>query len=45
MIVTVWDPVVCGQKPVGPAFSIKGDKLYLSYALSPALFGPDAMKP
>ena len=36
MVVTVWDPVQCGQKPVNPAFSIQGDKLYLSYALSPA---------
>jgi len=45
MIVTVWDPVACGQKPVNPAFSIKGDKLFLSYALSPTLSGPDAMKP
>jgi hypothetical protein len=36
MIVTVWDPVSCGQRPVNPAFSIQGDKLFLSYALSPA---------
>ena len=36
MIVTVWDPVFCGQKPINPAFSIQGDKLFLSYALSPA---------
>ena len=36
MIVTVWDPVYCGQKPANAAFSIQGDKLYLSYALSPA---------
>lgn len=36
MIVTVWDPVACGQKPLNPAFSIDGDKLFLSYALSPA---------
>jgi len=36
MIVTVWDPVICGQKPVNPAFSIQDDKLYLSYVLSPA---------
>ena len=36
IIVTVWDPIVCGQKPVNPAFSIKDDKLFLSYALSPA---------
>jgi hypothetical protein len=36
MIVTVWDPAFCGQKPVNPAFSIQGDDLYLSYALSAA---------
>lgn len=36
IVVTVWDPVACGQKPVNPAFSIQGDKLFLSYALSPA---------
>ena len=36
MIVTVWDPVACGQKPINPEFSIQGDKLLLSYALSPA---------
>jgi hypothetical protein len=36
MIVTVWDPVSCGQKPIGPAFSIQGQDLFLSYALSSA---------
>ena len=36
MIVTVWDPIQCGQKPVNTAFSIQGDKLFLSYALSKA---------
>jgi hypothetical protein len=36
MIVTVWDPIQCGQKPVNPAFSIQGNKLFLSYALSNA---------
>lgn len=36
MVVTVWDPIYCGQKPISPAFSIQGDKLMLSYALSPA---------
>ena len=40
MIVTVSDPVSCGQKPMKPAFSIQGDKLLLSYSLSPA--SPDA---
>ena len=39
MIVTVWDPVVCGQKPVNPAFSIEGNALVLSYSLSPARAG------
>lgn len=37
MIVTVWDPVACGQKPINPAFSIQGNKLYLSYSLTPAV--------
>lgn len=45
MVVTVWDPVICGQKPVNPAFSIKDDKLYLSYALSPASSHGDSLKP
>jgi len=36
MIVTVWDPVSCGQKPINPAFSIQDDGLFLSYGLSPA---------
>ena len=36
MVVTVWDPVACGQKPVSPAFSIIEDKLFLSYSLTPA---------
>lgn len=36
MVVTVWDPVYCGQKPIDPAFSIQGEKLFLSYALSSA---------
>jgi len=39
MVVTVLDPIQCGQKPVNPAFSIQGDKLFLSYALSPAPAG------
>jgi len=34
IIVTVWDPVLCGQKPENPAFSIKGNDLFLSYSLS-----------
>jgi len=42
MVITVWDPIQCGQKPVNPAFSIQGDKLFLSYALSPALAGAKA---
>ncbi|OIQ68856.1 hypothetical protein GALL_495460 [mine drainage metagenome] len=36
MVVTVWDPIRCGQKPTDPAFSIQGNKLLLSYKLSPA---------
>jgi hypothetical protein len=36
VVVTVWDPIYCGQKPIDPAFSIKGNKLILRYALSPA---------
>lgn len=39
MIVTVWDPIYCGQKPTNPAFSIQGDKLLLSYDLSSAPAG------
>jgi hypothetical protein len=39
MVITVWDPIQCGQKPVNPAFSIQGNKLFLSYALSPAPAG------
>ncbi|MCM8621968.1 MAG: hypothetical protein NFW16_09575 [Candidatus Accumulibacter sp.] len=39
LVVTVWDPVVCGQKAVNPAFSIQGDKLFLSYSLSPVEAG------
>ena len=39
MLVTVWDPVNCGQKPSNPAFSIEQGKLLLSYALSPAQAG------
>lgn len=34
IIVTVWDPIYCGQKPINPTFSIQGDKLLLSYELS-----------
>lgn len=36
MIVAVWDPVACGQKPTHPAFSLQGNKLILSYSLSEA---------
>ena len=36
MIVTVWDPVSCGQKALDPKFSIDAGKLLLSYALTPA---------
>jgi hypothetical protein len=36
VVVTVWDPIACGQKPLDPNFSIQGDKLLLSYSLSPA---------
>lgn len=39
MIVTVWDPIVCGQQPVNPAFSIEGNILALNYSLSPAKTG------
>jgi hypothetical protein len=34
MVVTVRDPVSCGQQPIAPGFSIPADKLFLSYALS-----------
>lgn len=36
MIVSVWDPVACGQKATNPEFSISGNKLILSYSLSKA---------
>ena len=36
MVVTVWDPVACGQKALNPAFSIIEDKLFLSYSLTSA---------
>ena len=34
LIVTVWDPVTCGQRPRDAAVSIQGDTVFLSYALS-----------
>jgi hypothetical protein len=36
MVVTIWDPIACGQKPVDPTFSIDGNTLSLTYALTPA---------
>ena len=36
LIVTVWDPVTCGQKPHDAAVSIKGSTVFLSYMLSDA---------
>ena len=34
LIVTVWDPVACGQKPHDESVSIKGNSIFLSYSLS-----------
>jgi hypothetical protein len=39
MVVTVWDPIACGQKPVDPTFLIEGNTLSLTYALTPAAAG------
>ena len=39
MIVTVWDPVSCGQKAIDPKFSITGNTLALSYSLTPGTPG------
>lgn len=39
MVVTVWDPVVCGQKAFNPTFSIVGEKLMLGYSLTPPAAG------
>ena len=36
VVVTVWDPVACGQKPVNPTFSIQGEKLHVAYSLTAA---------
>ena len=36
MVVTVYDPVVCGQKPTSPAFKLSENRLSLSYAFAPA---------
>jgi hypothetical protein len=36
MLVHVWDPVTCGQKPSNPNFSFQGKKLVLGYSLSKA---------
>ena len=35
IIVTVQDPVICGQKPLNPSFKIEGKDLQLKYELSP----------
>ena len=42
MIITVWDPIQCGQKPMNAAFSIKENSLYLNYLLSTATPGAQA---
>lgn len=36
VVVTVSDPVACGQKPKDPAMAIEGNRLSLSYKLTPA---------
>jgi hypothetical protein len=38
-VVTVWDPVACGQKAINATFSIAGEKLMLGYSLTPASAG------
>jgi len=39
IVVTVFDPVVCGQNPVSPAFKITEKSLALSYDLTAAASG------
>jgi hypothetical protein len=39
MVVTVWDPVACGQQAINPKFSISDNKLLLSYSLTAAVQG------
>ena len=36
MIVSVWDPVLCGQKATDPKVAIQGNKLILNYSLTKA---------
>jgi len=36
LIVTVSDPVACGQHPLDPAVAIEGGRILLSYKLTPA---------
>src|SRR5450631_4138003 len=42
IVVTVSDPVFCGQKPIDPTVSVKGNKLLLGYKLTPATAGAQA---
>jgi len=39
LVVTVRDPVACGQHAVSPSFSLKGEELHLRYDLTPAAPG------
>ncbi|MDE1950295.1 MAG: hypothetical protein KGL43_03320 [Burkholderiales bacterium] len=36
LIVTVWDPIVCGQRPSEPSALVKGEKILIGYKLSAA---------
>lgn len=42
LVVTVWDPVACGQKPHDAAVSIRGGIVFLSYSLTAATGGAKA---
>lgn len=42
IVVTVSDPVLCGQKPIEPTVSVKDNKLLLSYKLTPSTAGAQA---
>ena len=34
LVVTVWDPISCGQRPSDESVQVKGDEIYLTYKLS-----------
>ena len=39
VVVTVQDPIACGQRPINPRFELKGNKLVLRYDLTKAPSG------